>query len=310
MAFTISSRVGEQLTTHMNITRVSFPAPPCCRVLLENPFNKVIHGSIRFPSQSWWISVINKNDWIILFGGAGREACIEEILSAGVKVSAIFLPERRSAKLEDALKLLKKFHCQMIEVTKENLVDALRAHEGKALLSIGFPYLVPGESLSLFHPAINIHPTLLPRYRGPTTGAYILMHNESESGSTVHHMTEKMDRGDIIAQNRVVLTPFDTIRSLQRKVYQSEPELIIEAFGLLEADAPARPQDENVATEFAKKRTPSDSEIDPARPLVELFDEIRACDPDEFPAYFIWHGEKVCIKLWRPHKQKDDVDLI
>lgn len=256
------------------------------------------------------INKINKYDWIILFGGAGRETCIERILSAGVKVSAIFIPQSRSVKLEDALNVLKKFNCKLIEVTKENMHAALRSYEGRSLLSIGFPYLVSRISLSLFHPAINMHPTLLPYYRGPTTGAYILMHNENESGSTVHYMTEKMDRGDIIAQSRVALTPFDTIRSLQRKVYQSEQELIVEALTKLEAGVPARPQDENISTEFKKKRTPSDSEINPARPLIELFDKIRACDPDEFPAYFTWHGEKVCIKLWRPYKPKDEDDLI
>ncbi len=186
----------------------------------------------------------------------------------------------------------------------------LLSYERKSLLSIGFPYLLPGKYLSLFHLAINIHPTLLPRYRGPTTGAYILMNNERESGSTVHHMTVHMDRGDIIAQSRVALTPFDTISSLQRKVYQSEPELLIQALTSLEAGIPSRPQDENLATVFPQKRRPADSVIDPSLPLIELFDQIRACDPVDFPAYFVYNGEKVCIKLWRPHKSDDEADLI
>ena len=252
----------------------------------------------------------NTNDWIILFGGAGREACIEQMLSASVKVSAIFIPQKRSAKLGDALNVIRKFDCQVVEVTKANLPFALQSYEDKALLSIGFPYLVPSTSLSRFHPAINLHPSLLPRYRGPTTGAYILMHNENESGSTVHYMTDKMDRGDIIAQSRVALTPFDTIRSLQRKVYESEPELILDALNLLKSGGFARPQDEKLASEFPKKRTPTDSEINPSKPLVEIFDQIRACDPDEFPAYFMHHGEKVCVKLWRPNKPNDEDDLI
>jgi methionyl-tRNA formyltransferase len=253
---------------------------------------------------------LNSMQWIILFGGAGREICISRMLDAGVKVRAIIVPVRRNAKLESAVSKLRSLPCELIEVDKINLDSVLKAFAGKALLSIGFPYLLPSDSLSIFHPAINIHPTLLPRYRGATTGAYVLINNERESGSSVHHLTERMDRGDIIKQSRVEITPFDTIRSVQRKVYEHEPQLLIDALDALERGVEASPQDESCASEYPQKRTPADSEIDPSTPLVNLFDQIRACDPDDFPAYFMFNGEKVCIKLWRPGKPAEDFDLI
>lgn len=240
--------------------------------------------------------------WIVLFGGAGREASIERMLAEGFFLEAIIVPARRNDKLDRSVARLKALPCNVLEVSKSGLADILKPFSGKALLSIGFPYLIPGELLELFIPALNVHPTLLPRYRGPTTAAYVLLNNERESGSTIHYMTEHMDRGDIVSQSRVALNAFDTIRSLQRKVYASEAQLVIDALAALERGFSAKPQDETQASEFPKKRTPNDSEIDPTRPLTELFNQIRACDPEEFPAFFYHNGEKVCVRLWRPEK--------
>jgi len=249
-------------------------------------------------------------NWVILFGGAGREACIERMLAEGIIVQAIIIPKHRSSKLEQSILKFKHLPCELIETEKAALPNILQSFKGMGLFSIGFPYLVPDRTLSLFEVALNIHPTLLPRYRGPASGAYILMNGEKESGSTVHFMTAKMDQGDIVAQSRISLSPFETTRSLQRKVYATEPQLIIDAFLALETEAKNKQQDESEASVYPLKRKPADSEIDPSLSLIELFDEIRACDPDDYPAYFYIHREKVCIKLWRPHKPKDEDDLI
>lgn len=254
--------------------------------------------------------MVRNKQWIVLFGGAGREACVERMLAEGVKIAAIIVPSRRNDKLNLAVDRLKTLCCDLVEVDRAGLEDALRHWEGSALLSIGFPYLIPEKLLLLFQPAINLHPTLLPRYRGPTTAAYILLNGENESGSTVHYMTPYMDRGDIIAQSRVQLSAFDTIRSLQRKVYASEAQLVMDALAAIESGVQARPQDESKASEFPKKRKPEDSMIDSSRPLSELYNQIRACDPDDFPAYFMHHGQKVCIRLWRSQKLDTESDEI
>jgi methionyl-tRNA formyltransferase len=252
----------------------------------------------------------NRVSWVVLFGGAGRETSVERMITERIDVVAIIVPARRNAKLEQAVSKLMALPCQIIQVNKGELEDALTPFSGNALISIGFPYLIPINLLKLYHPALNMHPTQLPRYRGPTTGAYILINNELESGSTVHYMTEFMDRGDIVAQNRVTLSPFETLRSLQRKVYSMEPDLVIEALKVLENGSEVNLQDENLASEYPKKRMPADSEIDPNRSLIELFNQIRACDPDEFPAFFMMHGQKVCIRLWRPEKKQEEFDEI
>ena len=161
------------------------------------------------------------------------------------------------------------------------------------------------------HPiALNIHPTRLPKYRGPASGAYILINGDSISGSTVHLMDKKADAGAIIIQNSVELTPFDTLRSMQSKVYRAEPSLIVEALEKLEHGQNLEIQNEDEASSYPKIRKPADSIIDPNQPLLKLINEIRACDAEDFPAYFIYHGQKINIKLWRDEKGTDHEDSL
>jgi methionyl-tRNA formyltransferase len=246
--------------------------------------------------------------WVALFGGAGREGCLQRLIAESVYLKAVIIPAIRSSKLDQSLANLGPLPCEIIEVKKSNLANVLARFSGSAMLSIGFPYLIDAKFIDLFDTAINVHPTLLPKYRGPTSGAYILLNNECETGSTVHHMTLQMDRGDILCQSRVKLSPFDTIRSMQRKVYAEEPNLLISALEALESDFKPWPQNESNSSEYPNKRTPEDSELDPNKKLVDLIDHIRACDVDEYPAFFIYHGQKVCIKLWRPVKDLSIAD--
>ena len=98
-------------------------------------------------------------------------------------------------------------------------------------------------------------------------------------------MESKVDAGDIILQSKVKITKFDTLKSLQSKVYKTEPKLILDAIKKLDSGDPYTKQNENDASIFPK-RTPEDSEIDPNKTILELYDDIRACDPDNFPAFF------------------------
>jgi methionyl-tRNA formyltransferase len=135
------------------------------------------------------------------------------------------------------------------------------------------------------------------------------MNNETETGSTVHLMDEGMDTGAIVLQRRVALSRFDTVRSCQSKTYAIEPRLVLDALMLLE-DPGFRPtpQEESHSTVFGKRRKPEDSQIDPNKSLMQLYDFIRSCDPNAYPAFFFLEGQKVCIRLWRPERHPEESD--
>jgi methionyl-tRNA formyltransferase len=252
----------------------------------------------------------SQQDWIILFGGADRENIVIMLFNMGVAIKSIIVPSLQSNRLKASIDKIRYMNVPIIQVDKKQIDSSLQIWEGCALLSIGFPYLLSADILKRHSLRLNVHPTLLPKYRGPTTGAYILINGEKFSGSTVHILDTEMDKGDIIVQSKVEISKFDTVRSLQRKVYASEPELIKLAFRHLDANLPLIIQDEKTSSTFPRKRKPEDSLIDPQKSVLELFDFIRACDPEEYPAFFYVDGQKVCIKLWRPERTLEDFDTI
>ncbi len=255
---------------------------------------------------------LRERPFLILFGGWGREGIILRLLELGYRISAALVPQKGSLKLQRSIERIREANIDVLECYKSDLSKTLGQFAGHNLLSIGFPFLLSQEMLGTFPLCLNVHPTLLPRYRGPSSGAHILINYERESGSTVHLIEGGMDTGPIVLQYRVPLTRFDTIRSLQRKVYSIEPKLVGDALKVL--DTPGFqpiPQDETQATVYRGKRKPEDSEIDPNKSVLGLFDFIRACDPDEFPAFFFVEGQKVCIRLWRPERLPgDDNDML
>lgn len=253
---------------------------------------------------------LHASEWVILFGGGGREHVIIQMHEAAIPIVQILVPKKKNARLAASIKRLYALDLPVVDVARDTLDDILRPLTTACLLSLGFPYIIPCSIYSRHRLALNVHPTLLPKYRGPTTGAYVLMNREPVSGSTVHLMSEEVDGGDILAQNSVPLSPFDTIRSLQRKIYAAEAQLVLGVLYKLEEGIYATPQLESEASEYPRFRTPSDSRIDPERPLTELVDHIRACDPDDFPAFFWYEGEKLCVKLWRPEKHADEFDML
>ena len=243
----------------------------------------------------------------VLFGGRNRQGLLLALAAAGYRVRRVFCPANPGARLNPSIAALLAGGLSVAYVTRKQLAPELTQAGGGILLSVGFPFLVPAEILGRFELCLNVHPTLLPHYKGPCSGAYILINGEPYTGSTVHVMDAGMDTGPIVHQKQIGVSRFDTTRSLQRRVYEMEPELLLEALLKLEDPefAPV-PQPVDASKDYLRPRTPADSEIDPSLPLARLYDAIRACDPDDYPAFFRVEGQKVCIRLWRPDKSVRD----
>jgi methionyl-tRNA formyltransferase len=99
---------------------------------------------------------------------------------------------------------------------------------------------------------INIHPALLPRNRGLFPYFWVLSNGENETGVSVHIVEQKFDAGDIIGQERIEVTPGDTIQSLSYKSAKIGGELLIRAVDDFEADTVTRsPQDPALASYYS-----------------------------------------------------------
>lgn len=250
---------------------------------------------------------------IVFLAGGEKSSILEALLNNKENVIAVLLPyskirEERYISLKE---ICKTNNIPIFRPVKTELKVALSKLSADLLVSAGYPHILSTELLNICRQNINIHPTLLPKFRGPATAWNVIANGEIESGITVHFIDEGMDTGDIIYQEKIELTSFDTIYSLMRKTNDLEPQALIEALKRLRNPFfIAQKQDESISSTFIGLRKPEDSMIDDFKSIKELYNFIRACDPERFPAYFIKDGQKVGIKLFRIDKPKNEIDSI
>ncbi|MDD2720265.1 MAG: formyltransferase [Gallionella sp.] len=127
--------------------------------------------------------------------------------------------------------------------------------------------------------ALNMHGSLLPKYRGRVPVNWAIIHGETETGATLHYMTEKPDNGDIVAQQAVPILPDDTAQDVFQKVLVAA-ELAFNGVlpALLAGTAPRVKQDLSLGGYFGGRK-PADGEIDWAQSAQTIHNLVRAVAP-------------------------------
>ena len=126
---------------------------------------------------------------------------------------------------------------------------------------------------------LNLHASLLPRWRGAAPIQAAIAAGDGESGITVMYMAEGLDTGDILLQRSIEIQPNDTGESLHDRLAQIAPEALLESFRLLAAgNAPRIPQD-NARASYAPKLKREDGLIDWSESAEAIERKIRAYNP-------------------------------
>jgi methionyl-tRNA formyltransferase len=127
--------------------------------------------------------------------------------------------------------------------------------------------------------ALNMHGSLLPKYRGRAPVNWAVLHGERHTGATLHYMTDKPDAGDIVAQQAVPILPDDTAADVMRKVAVAA-EIALDAAlpALIAGNAPRVAQNLADGSYFGG-RTPEDGRIDWSRHARQIHDLVRAVAP-------------------------------
>jgi len=137
--------------------------------------------------------------------------------------------------------------------------------------------------------ALNMHGSLLPRYRGRAPVNWAVLFGERETGATLHYMAEKPDAGDIVSHTAVPILPDDTAREVFDKVtVAAEMTLDRVLPALLDGTAPRTPQDLARGSYFGA-RTPEDGAIDWSRDATAIHNLVRAVAPP-YPGAFTTVG--------------------
>jgi methionyl-tRNA formyltransferase len=127
--------------------------------------------------------------------------------------------------------------------------------------------------------ALNMHGSLLPKYRGRSPVNWAIIRGETETGATLHYMTEKPDSGDIVGQTAVPILPDDTAREVFDKiVVAAEITLHAALPALFSGNASRRPQDLSKGAYFGGRR-PEDGVIDWSQSATQIHNLVRAVAP-------------------------------
>lgn len=166
------------------------------------------------------------------------------------------------------------------------LTERLKALRPDFLFSFYYRYMIPAAILeTAASGALNLHGSLLPRFRGRAPVNWAVLAGETETGASLHYMTPKPDAGDLVGQESVPILPNDTAGQVMAKVAVAGERLLWRlAPQLVDGTAPRTPLD-LAAGNYCGRRRPEDGRIDWHRGAREIHNLVRAVAPP-YPGAF------------------------
>lgn len=185
---------------------------------------------------------------------------------------------------------------QPVKVRTPEAVETLRGYEADVFVVAAFGQILSEEILTLpRYGCINIHASLLPKYRGSAPIQRVILNGEKETGVTIMQMDKGIDTGDMLLQSVVPIAEKETGDSLHDKLADEGAKLIVEALRKLEAGelVPRKQNDEESC--YAKMLDKSMGKIDWQQSAVQIERLVRGLN--SWPsAYTSFHGKT--LKIW------------
>lgn len=238
--------------------------------------------------------------------------CLEWLMARGQQVVAVFTHEDNPHEeiWFRSVAALARTHGLPVFTPpslKEGSIGAqIRELDPDVVYSFYYRNMIPKCILEIpRRGALNMHGSLLPRYRGRVPINWAIIHGESETGATLHHMVARADAGPIVDQEAVAISPCDTAHTVFLKVTDAAVKVLARSHdAILAGTAPCRAQDEALATTFGARR-PEDGRIDWNRPAAEIFNLVRALThpyPGAFSEirgrkFYVWWGKSVDLPV-------------
>ncbi|KEO81955.1 methionyl-tRNA formyltransferase [Tumebacillus flagellatus] len=244
----------------------------------------------------------------ILFMGTPDFAvpCLEKMVANGYEVVAVVTqpdrPKGRKGELapppvkEAALRLGLPV-LQPEKVRAEDALNELEKYDADLLVTAAYGQLLPKRLLDMPRlGCINVHASLLPRWRGGAPIHRAIIEGDKESGVTIMRMVMALDAGDMISRVVVPIDEEDTAESLFHKLSEKGSDLLIETLPKIEAGTITEtPQDESQVT-FAPNLSRDDERIDWTKDARRLYNQVRGLN--SWPVAFTSLDDKV-MKIWQ-----------
>jgi methionyl-tRNA formyltransferase len=240
---------------------------------------------------------------------------LERLANSGFRISLVVTqPDRPKGRgLELVYSAVKqsaqKMNLSVIQPEKIKNNDEFRAHlttlKPDAIIVVGYGRLIPQWMLDL--PPfgnINLHGSLLPKYRGAAPIQWAIANGEAIAGVTTMRLDAGLDTGDILLQSESPIRPDDTSETLSPRLAARGADLMIETLqGLQQGSIHPRPQDHSQAT-LAPILKKEDGLIDFSRSATEIFNRIRGFQP--WPGAYTKFRSKT-LHIWKAQPVADAV---
>jgi UDP-4-amino-4-deoxy-L-arabinose formyltransferase / UDP-glucuronic acid dehydrogenase (UDP-4-keto-hexauronic acid decarboxylating) len=237
---------------------------------------------------------------VLAYGNIGCVG-IKALLKHGFEIAAVFThPDHPQETIwfDSVAELASKHRIPVfapMDINHSLWVEKVKELNPDILFSFYYRQLIQRQILDVPKAGcLNLHGSLLPKYRGRVPINWVLVNGEKETGVTLHYMTPHADDGDIVAQKKIPISDDDTALTLHRKAARTAEELLDEFLPRIQSGtAPRTPQNHAQATYFGR-RQPTDGAIDWFKTACEIRNLVRAVTKP-FPGAFSFMGERKCF---------------
>lgn len=186
---------------------------------------------------------------------------------------------------------------QPMKVREPECMEELARYQADVMVVVAFGQILPAKILQMApYGCINVHASLLPKYRGAAPIQWAVMNGDEVSGVTIMKMDEGLDTGDMLTKVEVPLAADETGGSLFDKLAAAGAKLLVETLPKLEkGEVTPEKQPEISTTEYARMIKKEDGKIDWTKSAVEIERQIRAMSP--WPSAFTKVNGKN-LKIW------------
>jgi len=227
--------------------------------------------------------------------------CLEELIRQGADIRLIFTHEDSPTEqiwFSSVRELADKHSIPYLtsSINEPENITRVRAIAPDFLLSFYYRNMIKPELLQIPKSgALNLHGSMLPKYRGRVPVNWAVINGEIETGATLHYMVEKPDAGNIVDQHKVAIAFTDTAHDVFGKVTDAAVEVIKRSWpGLVAGTAASMPMDLAAGSYFGGRKA-ADGRIDWSQSAIRIYNLVRGVTHPYPGAFTSLDGEKVII---------------
>ena len=234
---------------------------------------------------------------------------LKAILSAGHDVAAVFTqPDRPKGRgnllaespVKSAASAMEIPVHQPERIRRPEAVQQLRQLAADLMVVVGYGQIIPQAIIDMpAHGILNVHASLLPKYRGAAPIQWAIANGESETGVTIMQIDAGLDTGDMLAKASALIGPDETAPELSARLAPLGAELLVKVMDQLKAGTAQREKQKDSEATLAPILDKEDGRIDWSLPASRIYARLRGFTP--WPgAYTTWRGQSLIVSNAKP----------